>query len=135
MATYSQYNGSVGSSYYNFFLSKVPADKDYIIFRIDDYYVCIYGDHVSGTTFEDTTVIKISTAYGSQGQVTYTSESSSSVNVIYEYYTYSNVGTGTLLVPPSVQLNGNQIEHYSFGVLFVILLVILGFSIIKKRWI
>lgn len=100
MANYVQYNGNVGSSYYNYFLSQVPLGKDYIIFRTENNYLCIYGKFDGNNTFKDSTIITISTTYNQQGVVTFTNETTTTYSLSYEYYTYSNVGVGTILQDP-----------------------------------
>lgn len=134
MANYVQTNNSVSAAYQNFFLSKVPEGKDYIIFSSEDYYNCVYGSY-DGSRFNDSTLIRISRSYGSQGVVSYIDESSTSVSIGYEYYSYSNVGIGTLLTSPDVY--NKQLIHDSIQtiLLFTILLVTIGFNIIRKRWI
>lgn len=135
MANYTQYNSSVGTAYQNFFLSKVPEGSDYVIFAMEDYYICIYGDHSSDTSFTDSTVIKISRTYGNQGEVTYVEESNTTYSISYEYYSYSNVGIGTYLVSPYVQQNNYLQSNLQTGILFILLLVSIGFNVIRKRWI
>lgn len=135
MANYTQYNGSVGSSYYNFFLSQVPHGEDYIIFRIEDYYICIYGEYQGNNTFKDSTVITISTGYNQQGIVSTVNESTTTYTISYEYYTYSNIGTGTILVSPQENINIARHETLQTSILFVLLLCFIGFNVIRKRWI
>ena len=134
MANYVQSNNSVGSSYQQFFLSKVPIGDDYIIFSTDEDYICVYGEY-TGTNFLNSTVIKISRTYGSQGSVTYTNEDSTSFSISYEFYSYSNIGTGTILSSPQDLNNSYQVSNYIFVCLFVFVLMFLGFNVIKKRWI
>lgn len=134
MATYTQSNSNVSSSYYNYFLSQIPIGKDYIICATDTDYICVYGDHVSGSTFKDTTILSILRQYN-QGQVNETNESTTTVNINYDYYTYSNVGYGTYLVSPLETHNNITISHYTFTALIVLLLFYIGFNTIKKRWI
>lgn len=134
MATYTQTNSNVSSSYYNYFLSQIPVGKDYIIFATDTNYMCVYGDQTSGSTFEDATVLSI-LRQNNQGRVTETNESSTTVNISYDYYTYSNVGYGTYLVSPIETHNNITISHYTFTALLVLLLFFIGFNTIRKRWI
>lgn len=134
MANYVQSNNSVGSSYQQFFLSKVPIGDDYIIFATEDYYICVHGEY-NGINFLNSTVIKISRTYGSQGSVTYTNEDSTTFSISYEYYSYSNIGTGTILSSPQDLNNSYQISNYTFVCVFVFVLLFLGFNVIKKRWI
>lgn len=133
MATYTQSNNSVGSTYYNYFLSHVPVGKDYIIFSTSDDYVLVYGDY-DGSQFTDSTVYTIQRSYNN-GTVDITNESTTTVNISYDYYTYSNIGHGTLLIQPDQTLNNNHIQHYTFTVLLVFLMFFIGFNVIKKRWI
>lgn len=133
MATYTQSQNSVGSSYYNYFLSQVPVGKDYIIFSTSDDYMCVYGDFEDGS-FKDSTVISIARSYN-QGVVTVKSENSTTVNTSYDYYVYSNVGKGTLLISPHENLNNIQVQHFTCIAAVLILFIIIGFSVIKKRWI
>lgn len=134
MANYVQSNSSVSSSYQQFFLSKVPIGDDYIIFSTDDYYICVHGDY-NGTAFSNSTLIKISRSYGNQGSVSYSTESSTTVTINYEYYSYSNIGTGTLLVSPQQSINNFESTNYIFISLFAFILLFVGFNVIKKRWI
>lgn len=134
MANYVQTNSSVSSAYQNFFLSHVPEGEDFIIFATDDYYYCVYGSYDNGT-FNDSTLIRISRTYGSQGVVDYISESTTTVSVSYEYYTYSNVGIGTLVNSPGIYQNQLTHESIQTVLLFIILLVTVGFNVIRKRWI
>lgn len=134
MANYVQSNNSVSSAYQQFFLSKVPIGDDYLIFSTEDYYICVHGDF-TGTNFLNSSVIKISRNYGSQGSVTYSSEDSTTVTINYEYYSYSNIGTGTLLVSPQQSINNFESTNYIFISLFAFLLLFVGFNVIKKRWI
>ena len=135
MANYVQTNNSVGSSYYNFFLSQVPYGEDYIIFRTDNYYICIYGDYQGNNTFKNSTVISISTQYNQNYTITRSNESNTTYSINYEYYTYSNIGTGTLLVSPQETINVTRHETLQTSLLFVLLLVVIGFNVIRKRWI
>ena len=135
MASYTQTNNSVGSSYYNFFLSKVPDGEDYIIFAVDGYYICIYGDYSSGNTFTDSTVIKISRTQGSQGTVSYSEENTTTFNIGYEYYSYSNIGTGTYLASPRFAEYTANHSIIQTSLLFALVLIVIGFNVIKKRWI
>lgn len=135
MANYTQTNSSVGSSYYNFFLSKVPQGSDYIIFRSDDYYICIYGDYQGNNTFKNSTVIRISTAYNQGGQVYYSNESTTTYSISYEYYSYSNVGTGTFLQDPRYNMDTSHQLTMQTSILFILLLSFIGFNILRKRWI
>ena len=134
MANYTQSNSSVSSSYYNFFLSKVPEGEDYLIFSTDDYYYCVYGSY-DGKRFNDSTLIRVSRTYGNQGVVSYIEEANTTVTIGYEYYSYSNIGVGTYINPPDVY--NKQLIHNSLQtiLLFTILLVTIGFNIIRKRWI
>lgn len=134
MANYVQSNNSVSSSYQNFFLSKVPEGDDFIIFASEDYYYCVYGSYDNGN-FNDSTLIRISRTYGSQGVVDYINESTTTVTIRYEYYSYSNIGIGTLVYSPGIYQN--QLTHDSIQtvLLFIILLVTVGFNVIRKRWI
>lgn len=134
MSNYTQSNNSVSSTYQQFFLSKVPVGEDYIIFAVDGYYMCVYGDYSDGK-FNDSTIIRISRQTGSNGTVSYLNESSTTVDVNYEYYTYSNIGTGTLLVSPHQTNNQFNISNYTFICIFAFILLYLGFNVIKKRWI
>lgn len=133
MATYNQYQYSVGSTYQNYFLSQVPAGKDYIIFSTQYDYILVYGDF-DGSKFNDSTVLSIARS-NNNGTVDRTEESSTTVNISYDYYSYSNIGNGTFLIRPEDQFNNILISHYSFTVLFILLLVTIGFNVIKKRWI
>lgn len=135
MASYTQTQNSVGTTYYNFFLSKVPEGEDYIIFTIDGYYICIYGDYDGENTFNDSTVIKISRTSGSPGVVTYSEEDSSSFTISYEYYSYSNIGTGTYLADPRVTEYTKNFDMIQTSLLLALLLCFIGFNVIKKRWI
>lgn len=135
MATYTQSNNSVSSSYYNFFLSKVPDGEDYIIFATENDYICIYGDYISGNKFDDTTVIKISRSYNNQGTVTYVDENTSNFNISYEYYTYSNIGYGTYISSPRVSTNALTHDVIQTSLLLTLLFCFIGFNVIKKRWI
>lgn len=135
MANYVQYNGNVGSSYYNFFLSQVPMGEDYIIFRTDNNYLCIYGKYEGNNTFKDSTVISISTTYNQQGEVTYTNEATTTYSLSYEYYTYSNVGVGTVLQDPRAYNDMPRQLTFQSSILFILLLCMIGFNILRKRWI
>lgn len=135
MATYTQSNNSVSSSYYNFFLSKVPDGEDFIIFATEDNYICIYGNYDSGNKFEDTTVIKISRTYGNQGTVTYSDETTSNFSISYEYYIYSNIGVGTFISSPRVSTNALTHDVIQTSLLLTLLFCFIGFNVIKKRWI
>lgn len=135
MATYTQSNNSVSSSYYNFFLSQVPDGEDFIIFATEDNYICIYGDYSSDSKFDDTTVIKISRTYGNQGTVTYSDETTSNFNISYEYYTYSNIGIGTYISSPRDSTYALTHDVIQTSLLFTLLLCFVGFNVIKKRWI
>lgn len=134
MASYSQGQYSVSSSYYNYFLSQVPEGKDYIIFSTSSDYICIYGDFDGNKSFDDSTVISIARS-NANGRVTFTDESSSTFTINYPYYAYSDVGVGTYLSRP--QSNDRSLQQLTWinVILFVTLLVTIGFSIIKKRWI
>lgn len=135
MASYTQTNNNVGSSYYNFFLSKVPDGEDYIIFAIDDYYICIYGEYKSNNSFSDSTVIKISRSYNNQGAVSYSQETTTNYTVNYEYYSYSNIGTGTYLSNPRYPEYTQNHNMINTSLLFALVLIVIGFNVIKKRWI
>lgn len=133
MANYTQTNRNVSSSYYNFFLSQVPLGKDYIIFGDETYYYCVYGDY-NGSLFNESTVLKIART-NNNGSVITSSEASTSVTITYEYYAYSNIGTGTYLIQPQAQNLMNTQINYIGSFVFILLIVTIGFSIIKKRWI
>lgn len=133
MATYNQYQSNVGSSYYNYFLSQVPEDKDYIIFSTQNEYMCVYGDF-SGGKFNDSTVLSIARTQ-SNGNVNVSHETSTTVNTTHDYYVYSNIGKGTFLVSPRSTDNSYQVQHFTLFAVIIILFIILGFSVIKKRWI
>lgn len=133
MATYNQYQSNVGSSYYNYFLSQVPSGMDYIIFSTQTEYMCVYGDFENGK-FTDSTVLSIARTQ-SNGNVNVSHETSTTVNTTYDYYVYSNIGKGTYLVSPKDTNNTYQIQHFTFFSILIILFIILGFSVIKKRWI
>lgn len=135
MANYVQTNASVGSTYQNFFLSKVPEGSDYVIFAMDDYYICIYGVHGSDSSFTDSTVIQISRSYGNQGEVTYIEEDNTTYSITYEYYSYSNVGVGTFLVSPYVEQHNYLHANLQTSLLFILVLVSIGFNVVRKRWI
>lgn len=135
MASYTQTNSNVGSSYYNFFLSKVPDGEDYIIFATDDYYICIYGEYQSNNSFSDSTVIKISRSYNNQGVVSYSQETTTNYTVNYEYYSYSNVGLGTYLANPRYPEYTQNHNMINTSLLFALVLIVIGFNVIKKRWI
>lgn len=135
MAAYTQTQNSVSSSYYNFFLSKVPEGEDYIIFAVDGYYICIYGNYTSDNTFEDSTVIRISRSSGSQGIVSYHEEDTTTFTINYEYYSYSNIGTGTYLADPRATEYTKNFSMIHTSLLFALVLLFVGFNVIKKRWI
>lgn len=132
MATYTQGQYTVGSNYYNYFLSQVPVGKDYIIFSTQSEYYLVYGDY-DGNVFNDSTVLSIARS-NSGGVVDRTEETTTTVKITYDYYTYSNIGHGTFLVSPVETHNNIQISHYSFIVLLLLLFVTIGFSVVKKRW-
>lgn len=134
MANYTQSNNSVGSTYRDYFLSHVPAGSDYIIFATDDYYTLVYGDY-DGASFTDSTIMTISRSYNSGGSVNVSEEDSTNVSINYDYYCYSNIGRGTLLVSASDQLRSYDVFNYTFICIFAFMLLYLGFNVIKKRWI
>lgn len=134
MANYTQTNSNVSASYYNYFLSQVPVGKDYIIFATSDNYICVYGNYDNAGKWIDTTVLSI-LRQNNQGVVSERNEATTTVDINYDYYTYSNVGYGTYLVSPIENHNNITVTHYTFTALLVLLLFYIGFNTIKKRWI
>lgn len=136
--TYTQTNRSVGSSQLNLFTSNIPFGEEWIAFADDTYYYCVYGNlninNSNQVSFTDSTVMKVVRSYTSSQELIISEEASTTVNVPFPINVSSNIGIGVLTSTRVEEYNYNQVVTFGTGVLFTLLLVTIGLSIIRKRW-
>lgn len=140
MASYIQDSRSVSSSYINFFLSQF-RDQEYLIFADDDYYYCVTSKEDftnTGNEWSTTnaTIYKIlrNSSLGTTGTVTVTNENQTSVTVYYPYYTYSNIGCGTVVISPVDTMDSNHAMQFVPPLLFGVLIFLIISTFIQRRW-
>lgn len=140
MANYTQERVSVSNTYINYFLSQFTGE-DYLIFADDNYYYCVHSkDEVTNSNntwrFANAEIIKIvrNSTLGQSGTVSFSSESQTSVTVVYPYYSYSNIGVGTVVSSPLDIAYDYHSNHVVPSLLFALLLVVILSTFISKRW-
>lgn len=131
MADYTQYDGSMG--YTSIAQRLLDNGSDYLAIRIGQYkYLFVQGivkQEGSTVTFSGDQWIYTSSYSGSVGSLNYSEDVTGSVSIAYPDYLYSSLRQYQSL---DVQ---NVYPKYCFISLLVLIFIIVGFSIIKKRWI
>lgn len=140
MASYIQDNRSVSSTYIQYFLSQFRG-QEYLIFADDDYYFCVtskeeftnIGNKWSTT---NATIYKIlrNPSIGTSGSVSVTNEAQTSVTVVYPYYSYSNIGVGTVVSSPVDTNYSNYATEFVPPLLFGVLIFLIISTFIQRRW-
>lgn len=140
MATYVQDYRSVSSSYIQFFLSQF-RNQEYLIFADDDYYYCVTSkDDFSNTgkiwSTTNATIYKIlrNSSLGTTGTVSVTNEAQTSVTVNYPYYSYSNIGVGTVVTSPVDTMDSYHSMQFVPPLLFGVLIFLIISTFIQRRW-
>lgn len=137
MAVYTQTRQSVSTTYFDFLSSQVDYGNEWVVFADADYYYLVEGELdstdnvISGV---DTTVYKLSRDYTHSNTLDVSRETSTTIKIVYPYYSYSNIGVGTVKVTASENYVNSQIPLYASVILTVTMLLTLGFNLIKKRW-
>lgn len=131
MADYSQYDGSMN---YNSMAQRLLDNgSDYLAVRIGQYkYLFVQGkvkQEGSSLSFSGDQWIYTSSYSGSVASLEYSEDVTGSVSIAYPDYLYSSLRQYQSL---DVQ---NVYPKYCFFSLLVLILITIGFSIIKKRWI
>lgn len=136
--TYTQTNRGVSSSQLNLFTSYIPYGDEWIAFADETYYYCVYGkvntNNRNQVSFTDSTVMKVARSYTTSQDLIITEEATTTVNVPFPINVSSNIGIGVLMSTRVEEYNYNQVATFGTGVLFTLLLVTIGLSIIRKRW-
>lgn len=140
MASYTQDYRSVSNTYIQYFLSQF-RDQEYLIFADDDYYYCVTSKEDftnSGNKWSTTnaTVYKIlrNSNLGTTGTVSVTNETQTSVSVVYPYYSYSNIGVGTVVVSPVDTNYSYHSTEFVPPLLFGVLIFLIISTFIQRRW-
>lgn len=140
MASYIQDNRNVSNTYIQFFLSQFRG-QDYLIFADDDYYYCVTSkDDFTNTgnkwSVTNATVYKVlrNSSLGTTGTVSVTNENQTSVTVSYPYYTYSNIGLGTIVASPVDTIYSYHATQFVPHLLFGVLIFLIISTFIQRRW-
>lgn len=140
MASYTQDQRSVSSTYIQYFLSQF-RDQEYLIFADDDYYYCVTSKEDftnTGNKWSTTnaTIYKIlrNSSLGTSGTVSVTNENQTSVIVYYPYYIYSNIGCGTVVTSPVDTLDSYHAMQFVPPLLFGVLIFLIISTFIQRRW-
>lgn len=140
MASYTQDYRSVSNTYIQYFLSQF-RDEDYLIFADDNYYYCVTSKEDftnTGNKWSTTnaTLYKIlrNSSLGESGTVSVTHENQTSVTVHYPFYSYSNIGVGTVVVSPYDTMDSYHADRFVPPLLFGVLIFLIISTFIQRRW-
>lgn len=140
MASYTQDNRSVSNTYIQYFLSQF-RDQEYLIFADDDYYYCVTSkeDFTNSGNKWSTTNAKVykilrNSNLGTTGTVSVANENQTSVTVYYPYYSYSNIGCGTVVVSPFDSMDSYHADRFVPPLLFGVLIFLIISTFIQRRW-
>lgn len=127
MANYNQYDGSASNT--TMAQRLLDNGSDWLTVRVGQYDT-LFVQGVLDKENNKITYSGKSWIYNSRdSSLTYKGEDSGSVALINDSYVYSSLeGYQSLAV-------NDVFPRYTFILLFVVLLVVIGFNVIKKRWI